>query len=179
MKTTTRFLKLLLPLVAALFFYTVSSAQTLAQLQAEQTHLQGLIATGTAKLSSPNLSAQDLSKLQAAIAGFQGKLQTVNAQIQALNYNQQRLQVEAAVAQRQSVNNSMQQSDVQLQAAVAAQQALPSAVGTQATQPGIPTTINSPRDLNHPIVPLFISSGNAQQDAQMVRQWLMAHPIIK
>jgi septal ring factor EnvC (AmiA/AmiB activator) len=164
MKTITRLLKPLLPVVAALFFCTVASAQTLSQLTTAQSELQTYIAAATLKTASPNLSAQDLATLQAEIAAAQTKLTGINTQIAFLQQDQQRVQTENAVAQRQAALN--------------AQQAAPPAhiVG----QPAPSNAITTPRDPNHPSnVPLFKSTGNAEQDAALLRQWQQAHPIVK
>lgn len=184
MKTITRLLKPLLPVVAALFFCTVASAQTTAELTAKQSELQSFIAAATQRINDANATAsmtpQQITAFQAEITAAQQKLNSVTALLQVQVYEQQRLQNEANIAQRQATNTSIQNSHAQLLAAVAAQQALPTAVGSEATQPVPSNAITTVRDPNHPSnVPLFKSTGNAEQDAALLRQWLQANPISK
>jgi len=168
MKTITRLLKPLLPVFAVLFFCTVTTAQSLSELTSAQSQLQAYVTSATQRINdasaTANMTSQEIAAFQAQITEAQNKLNGINAQIQLLTQDQQRVQMENAVTQRQAALN--------------AQQAAPPA--TIVAQPTPSNSITTPRDPNHPSnVPLFKSTGNAEQDAALLRQWQQANPIVK
>jgi chromosome segregation ATPase len=73
------------------------------------------------------------------------------------------------------------QGTVAKETALAQQQQLISQnPGYTSAQPAASNAITTPRNPNNPNgLPLFQTTGNAQQDANLIRQWLVAHPIAK
>lgn len=130
------------------------------------TNDQNLINTYNQKIT--DLNNEINSTLQPRITQMQSKIAAVPAQIASV-------QAEIAVMDN---NIALAQQTVVKETAIAQQQALPSPIASG--QPAPSNAITTPRNPNDPnALPLFKSTGNAEQDAILIRQWLQAHPIIK
>jgi hypothetical protein len=192
MKTILKRLRFSLPVLAILFFCSQGMAQSLSELTTMQSELQAYIASANARISDPNVTAtltqQELNAFQAEINGAQGKLAAVNDMIAIAQQDviiQQEIANEstllaaknAAIAQQQADEVARQQLIAQRQAA---QEALDAQIAAKQAAIANPARYTPAPDPNHPTwVPFRVSTGNAEQDAQIVRDWLQQHGIVR
>src|SRR5262245_62140304 len=190
MKTITKFLRPVLPVIAVMLFCTASIAQV-AELTAQQSGLQAYIASATARISNPSATAgmttQELNAFQAEISTAQAKLASVNDALLQLSTA---AAAQQAVTQRQADETAYQQAVAQRQAAYDAQQLAQSQQlahhANQQLSPQKQAALSAPPKLtvdpnsSFPnMIPLFQSTGNPQQDAQIIRTWLANNPYIR
>jgi hypothetical protein len=178
MKTTLKFLKPLLAVFTIMFFCNVVSAQSLAELVAMQEQLQNFIASGNAKINNPSATAsmtsQQISDFQNEINVAQDKLNAINPMIAELFAVEFRAKQELMASQSQAAYADRKAEVAAQYAAEQAQIALKQQI---AANPG---RYASAPDPNHPDwMPFRVSTGNAEQDAQMVRDWLVQHGIVR
>jgi predicted nucleic acid-binding Zn-ribbon protein len=129
-----------------------------------------LISTYQQKIQSLNNEINNdfqsqITLMQTKLAGIPGRIALIQADVDAIDANIAMAQ--ALVAKETAYAQQQQQQ----------QNAPPVSLASQQPQA---TGITAPRDPSNPQqVPLFRSTGDAVQDATIVRQWLLAHPIVR
>ena len=184
---TTNFLRPILSVIAILFFCTIARAQRVSELTAIQNELQGNIATATARINDANITA---NMTQAEIAAFQQEINELQARLTLVNSLIAEEQVIANAASQQALRDATP-PPVNLTTAVNTPAPQPSSpimapgIGSLSHQPtpaktNVPNRITVEPDPNYPnMIPLFQSTGDPAQDAQIIRSWLANNPYIR
>jgi predicted nucleic acid-binding Zn-ribbon protein len=192
MKTITKFLRPLFATLTVAFFSSVASAQTLEEVALMKVELEANIASGTAKLNDVNLtstlSAQELANLQAEVNTAQSRLAALAPIHTDLSAREERSRQEqtaadllaSQMAAKAVIDAQYQAEQAQNAAAQAARVAEQQAIAQKLAVISNPGRYAPAPDPNHPSwMPFTISTGNAEQDAQMVRDWLLQHGIVR
>jgi len=194
MKTITRFLKPLLPVLAIMFFCTVASAQTMSELTAMQSDLQANITAATARINDPNavagLTQAELDAFQAWITDMQSRLSSVEEEIAKLqdeaNAAQYQIDADAYTLANEggkaAIDAAYQAELAALAAALVQRQAAYDAEQLLITQKlavlADPLRYAAPNPMDPNTPPPFISTGDPIQDQQIVLNWLIQHGLI-
>ena len=186
-----------------MFFSAVATAQSLEELVSMQTELQNIVTMGNVRLNdanaTANMSAQEIADFQAEINAAQNKLLVIAPMLdelyaRALRDREEQIAADAlAVQQATEASQASGKSTVEAQyqaaadaeqAAINARQADYDAEQLLITQKQAvianPSRYAPAPDPNNPTwVPFRVSTGDPQQDAQIVRDWLIEHGIIR
>jgi hypothetical protein len=192
MKTITKFLRTLFATLTVAFFSSAASAQTLEEAAFMKMELEANIASGTAKLNDANLtstlSAQELANLQAEVNTAQSRLAALipiytELSARETRSREEQMAADALAAQmvvKAAVEAQYNAEQAQMAAAQAARDAEQQAIAQKQAVISNPQRYAPAPDPNHPSwMPFTISTGNAEQDAQMVRDWLLQHGIVR
>jgi hypothetical protein len=199
MKTITKFLKPLLSVLTVMFFCTVASAQTLEELVALQSDLQNIVTLGNAKLNdanaTANMTAQEIADFQAEINAAQSKLAAITPIMdellaRAMRDREAQIAADALAAQladeaaqapgKAAIEAQYNAEQAQMAAAQTARTAEEQALTQKQAAISNPGRYAPAPDPNHPTwMPFSVSTGNAEQDAQLVRDWLQQHGFIR